>query len=218
MKIVPALLAEKSEDLFLLLKQAEAFADYVQIDMMDGEFVPTRSFPPEGVKKIQTGIPFEVHLMVNDPASYMKSIDHPRLSQVIFHCEAKMPDAVDFIHSLKKRSLRVGLAVNPETPLEKFRETAEYADTVLFLTVAPGRYGSAFKPEVLEKITQTRMLFPAKTIAVDGGVSLDNLHEFIKIGVDYVCIGSRIFLKGEPADNYRQFLEKVNELQRNEQA
>jgi ribulose-phosphate 3-epimerase len=216
MKIVPALLAEKSEDLFLRMKQAEAFADYVQIDMMDGVFVPTRSFPPEEVKNIQTGISFEVHLMVNDPWSYMDHINHPRLRQVIFHYEAKLPDALDFIRCLKRRSLRAGLAVNPETPLEKFQKTAEYADTVLFLTVTPGRYGSPFKPEVLGKIAQTRTLFPGKTIAVDGGVSLDNLNEFMEIGVDYVCIGSRIFLRGDPKDNYRQFLKKVDELERKE--
>ncbi len=216
MKIVPALLAEKPEVFITRLRQAEAFADYVQIDLMDGVFVPTRSFPPEDLKKIQTKLSFEVHLMVNNPSAYMDSISHPNLKQVIFHFEAKAADPVDFIHCLKKNSLKAGLAINPETPLEKFQKTAEGADTILFLTVNPGRYGSPFRPEVLKKIARTRTLFPGKTIAVDGGVSLDNLNEFMKIGVDYVCIGSRIFLKGDPRDNYRQFLKKVDELERKE--
>jgi ribulose-phosphate 3-epimerase len=214
MKIVPALLSDNFDVFLTRLRQAETFADYLQIDMMDGSFVPTRSFPAEDLKNIQIKTDFEVHLMVNNPWLYLEFLNQPNLKQVIFHFEAKITDPIDFIHTLKQKSVKSGLAIKPETDLNQFQKTAEHADTILFLTVDPGRYGSTFKPEVLKKIAKTRSLFPGKTIAADGGVSLDNLNEFLKIGVDYVCIGSRIFLKGNPKDNYRQFVKKVDELER----
>lgn len=216
MKIVPALLAEKFETFLARLRQAETFADYVQIDLMDGLFVPTKSFPIEQLSGLETSVPFELHLMVNDPPAYLNGIEHPLLKQVIFHFEAKTSDPVDFIRLLKQRSCKAGLAVKPDTTIEQFRKTAEHADTIIFLTVDPGRYGSPFKPEVLNKIAKTRDLFPGKTIAVDGGVSLDNLNDFLKIGIDYVCIGSRIFVKGEPKKNYQQFVKKLQDLERKE--
>ncbi len=214
MKIVPALLSDSYESFLSKLRQAEGFADYFQIDLMDGIFVSTRSFPPESLKDMKTSIPFEVHLMVNDPWEYLAKLKHPLLKQVIFHFESKLKDRLDFIHALKQKSLKAGLAVKPDTGIDQFQKTAEQVDTVVFLTVDPGRYGSPFKPEVLKKIAKTRDLFPGKTIAVDGGVSLGNLADFMKIGVDYVCVGSRIFMKGDPKENYRQFVKKVDELER----
>jgi ribulose-phosphate 3-epimerase len=214
MKIVPALLAEKQEIFLARLRQAETFSDYIQIDLMDGIFVPSKSFPVEDLKDAGCKVPFEVHLMLNNPWSFLEFSDLPNLKQVIFHFESKITDHIDFIHALRQKSLKAGLAIKPETELEKFQKTAEYVDTILFLTVDPGRYGSIFKPEVLKKIDRTRTLFPGKSIAVDGGVSLDNLNEFLKLGVDYVCVGSRIFMKGDPRENFRQFVKKVDEIER----
>ena len=214
MKIVPALLSDKFDVFLSRLKQAELFADYIQIDIMDGAFVPTRSFPIEDLKSLQSKVPFELHLMVNNPRTYIEAVSDPNLRQVIFHFEAKVPDQLNLMQFLKQRSIKAGLAIKPDTNLEQFQKTAERADTILFLTVDPGRYGSPYKPEVLKKIAKTRNLFPGKQIAVDGGVSLNNLNDFLRIGVDYVCVGSRIFLKGEPKENYRQFVKKVDELER----
>jgi ribulose-phosphate 3-epimerase len=211
MKIVPAILAEKFDDFTARLRTAESFADYVQIDIMDGRFVETRSFPVEAINSIATSLSFEIHLMVDDPAAFADRIAHPGLRKVIFHFESSA-DTASLISRIRERGLIPGLAFKPDTPFESFREIAALADTLLFLTVDPGFYGNSFRPEVLTKIVETRKAFPDKVIAVDGGVAPDNLDRFSTIGVDYVCVGSRIFMKGDPADNYRLFLERLKQL------
>lgn len=211
MKIVPAVLAEKFDDFLVRLRQAEAFADYIQIDIMDGDFVPTRSFPPESLNSVSTALSFEIHLMVRDPIEVVSRLSHPALKKAIFHCESD-GDHSATIETIRERGLSVGLAVKPGTGIEQFRESAGQVDTLLFLTVDPCCYGNPFKPEVLDKVVEARKIFPNKTIAVDGAVSLENLDLFLKSGIDYVCVGSRIFLQGDPAENYRHFVKKLKGL------
>jgi ribulose-phosphate 3-epimerase len=212
MKIVPAILAENREDFLLRLRQAESFTDYVQIDIMDGIFVPSKSFPEEEINDINTSLSFEIHLMVNDPFGYMSRINNSHLKKVIFHFESDA-DHFNLIHHIKERGITAGMAVNPETEIEKFKEIAAYVDTIMFLTVDPCCYGHPFKPEVLKKIEKARRIFIDKTIAADGGVSLENLKSFFDMGVDYVCVGSRIFLNFSPGENYNQFIKKIAELE-----
>jgi ribulose-phosphate 3-epimerase len=214
MKIIPAILAKDIPTFLTILRQAESFSDFVQIDIMDGIFVPSKSFRPEEINGLDTSLSFELHLMVKDPGACMASVgDSAGLKKVHFHFEADV-DHKDFIAHMKARGLSVGLAVSPETPLSAFREIAGFVNTILFLTVDPGCYGSPFKPEVLEKISATREVFPDKEISVDGGVSLDNLHLFHDLGVDSVCVGSGIFLAKDPADSYNHFIIKARELEK----
>ena len=211
MKIVPAILAENFDDFAELLRQAESFTDYVQVDVMDGVFVPTQSFPVERLNGINTSVSFEVHLMVKHPFAYMSQIFDPHLKKVIFHFESDVKSP-EFIEQMKKRGFDVGMAVRPETGIEEFREVAETVDTLLFLTVDPGSYGSPFKPEVIEKIRKTRRIFEDKVLAADGAVSIDNVNLFLEAGVDYVCVGSRIFLAEDPKQSYEMFVRKVGEI------
>jgi ribulose-phosphate 3-epimerase len=212
MKIVPAILAENYDDFLGRLRLAESFADYVQIDIMDGSFVPTLSFPAQELNKVKTSLSFEVHLMVKHPFAFMSRIFNPNLKKVIFHFESDVKP-FDFIEQMKKRGLDVGMAIKPETTIDLFEKTAEMLDTLLFLTVDPCCYGNPFKPEVVEKIRKARLMFKNKTMAADGGASLDNLKLFVEAGLDYVCVGSRIFLKGDPARNYKLFQEKLAEFE-----
>ena len=213
MEVVPAILAENYNDLILRVRQAEAFAQYVQIDCMDGLFVPTKSVEPEAISLLKTSLSFELHLMVQTPSFFMDEVQNQGLKKVLFHFEADV-DHPAFMKALNERGIRAGLAISPETRTADFVEAASLADTLLFLTVSPGRYGSPFKPEVLEKVKDARYRFPGKLIAVDGGVSLDNLKSFVNLGVDYVCVGSRIFLDKDPSENYRRFVEEVKRLSR----
>ncbi|HYA31838.1 MAG TPA: hypothetical protein VED67_03690 [Thermodesulfovibrionales bacterium] len=213
MRIVPSLLAEKFDAFIALMEQAEVFADCVQVDVMDGIFVETRSFPVERINNVRTTLFFEVHLMVQDPFSFMSRISHPGLKKVIFQSEAPA-EPLALINKITERGLVPGLAIKPETGIDEFRAAGEHADTLLFLTVDPGSYGHPFRPEVLTKVSEARKAFPDKVIAVDGGVSLDNLKMFYDVGVDYVCIGSRIFLQDDPGKSYRNFIEKVKEIEK----
>jgi ribulose-phosphate 3-epimerase len=211
-KIVPAVLAENYDDFVLRLRQAESFTDYIQIDLMDGIFVPSLSFPGEKLKSIKTSIDFEIHLMVKHPSAYMSGIDNPNLKKVIFHFESDVKH-LDFIKQMRKRGLDIGMAIKPETEIEEWQGMAELVDSLLFLTVDPGAYGSPFKSEVMEKIGKARHMFKDKILSADGGVSLENLRLFLEAGIDYVCVGSRIFLGENPAKNYEIFVKKLAELE-----
>lgn len=212
MEIVPALLAEEWDEFVARLRQAESFAEYVQVDLMDGIFVPTKSFEPERLSNIVTDLRFEIHLMVNDPVGCLRKVHNESLAGVVFHLEAAT-DPLDAIQHIEERGLEAGIAFRPETALNGFLPVAEQAKNLLFLTVDPGRYGSPFKPEVLDKVAAARALFPGKTISVDGGVSLENLGEICRAGADRVAVGSRIFVRGEPAENYRLFVERANGIE-----
>jgi ribulose-phosphate 3-epimerase len=211
-KIVPAVLAENYDDFVLRLREAESFTDYIQIDLMDGIFVPSLSFPGEKLKSIKTSIDFEIHLMVKHPAAYMSNISNPQLKKVIFHFESDVKH-LDFIEQMKKRGIDIGMAIKPETEIREWQGMAELVDSLLFLTVDPGAYGSPFKSEVMEKIRQARHMFKDKILSADGGVSLENLKLFLEAGLDYVCVGSRIFLKGNPGENYDMFVRELAELE-----
>ncbi len=211
MDIVPALLGYNIEDFMVRLRQAEAFTQYAQVDLMDGLFVPTTSIRAEELNGVETSLLFEVHLMVSDPLSYVKAISNPGLRKVVFHYESTVDQAA-CISLIQQRGLACGIAVKPETALAELGEISGKVDTLLFLAVDPGRYGSPFKPKVLKKVALTRKMYPDKTIAIDGGVSLENLESIWQAGVDYVVVGSRIFLSEDPAANYRAFVEKARKL------
>jgi len=85
MKVTPAILAERENDFFYLIRQAEAFTDYVQIDIMDGFFVPSRSFPVPALNRLTTTLGFEIHLMVKHPSAFMIQVHHPNARKVIYH-------------------------------------------------------------------------------------------------------------------------------------
>ncbi len=217
MKIVPAILSMTFEDFLHRLRQAESFTDYVEIDLMDGVFVSTRSFDVEKINAVQTSLTFQLHIMAKDPLSFLKRVNHQSLKTVVFHFESDVDsdvDSKDIVRRITEKGLEAGLAVNPETHIDQFKDLAVMVPLLKFLTVDPGDYGKPFRPEVLRKIETARSLFPEKSICVDGGVSLENLKSLMEIGVDRACIGSKVFLAGNPAENYKRFLERVKELER----
>ena len=208
MKIVPAVLTENVQDLELMLTQAETFTDFVQIDFMDADFVPSKSIAAEGLAGIKINIGWEAHLMVNDPVYYLSSFNTHGLKRAIFHWEAN-PHPESIVSDIRNLGLEVGLAINPETSLSDFEGVVDKVDAVLFLTVHPGFYGSPFIPEVLEKIKDFRSHFPSKVIGVDGGISLKNIETVRSSGADYACVGSRIFRHDDPRQSYEEFIRTI---------
>jgi len=208
MKIVPAILTDKQQDLKLMLTQAETFTDFIQIDFMDGSFVPSKSIAPEDLAEIEMNIDWEAHLMVKDPVHHLPSLNRSGLKRVLVHWEAG-PRPESFLSAIRDLELHVGLAVNPETTLSQFEELVDQIDSILFLSVNPGFYGSPFIAEVLEKIREFRSCFPSKVIGIDGGISLDNIQRVKSSGVDYACVGSRIFRHDDPRKSYDEFVEAI---------
>jgi len=209
-RVVPAILTDDPSTLEKMVHQAESFTDYVQIDIMDGHFVPSRSVTWEDIASLSINIKWEAHLMVTRPEEYLEGFKQAGAGKIIFHHEATTsPQQV--ISQIRNLGLDVGLAINPETPVSAIAPYIKQVDGVLLLTVTPGFYGSKFIPEVMDKVAELRNIQPGIEIGVDGGIKESNIQEIARAGVDYICVGSAVFLQPDPAASYRLLQSLVQE-------
>jgi ribulose-phosphate 3-epimerase len=209
-KVVPAILTDDSSALEKMARQAETFTDFVQIDIMDGRFVSSRSVTREQIVNLPARLKWEAHLMVTKPEEYVADFKQAGASKIIFHHEATSSS-----HRVISRSrdldIDIGLAINPETPVSAIVPHIDQVDSVLLLTVTPGFYGSKFIPEVMGKVAELRAIQSGIEIGVDGGVKENNIREIASAGVDYICVGSAVFLQPDPAESYRHLQSLVQE-------
>jgi ribulose-phosphate 3-epimerase len=202
-RIVPAILTEDPAELEKMLRLAGTFTDYAQIDIMDGKFVPSTSITYKQLATLKTKLSWEAHLMVLHPEDYLEDFRRAGARKIIFHFEAT-PTPRIIIRMIKRLGMQAGLAINPETPVEKFSSLVPQLDSVLFLSVNPGFYGAKFIPEVLDKITSLRQAEPNIEIGIDGGIKENNVVMIARTGVNVICVGSAIFLQPDPAASYRK--------------
>jgi ribulose-phosphate 3-epimerase len=202
-RIVPAILTDNALILEKLVRQAESFTDYAQVDVMDGKFVPSYSVTCTQVAEVKIKMAWEAHLMVLQPEDCLGDFYRAGAGKIVFHYEAT-PDPRKIIRQIRKLGARAGLAVNPETEIAAFSPLVKDVDSVLFLAVHPGFYGAAFIPEVLDKIRDFRKKYPEVETGIDGGVKEDNIVEIAESGVDDICIGSALFRQPDPAAAYRR--------------
>ena len=205
-RTVPAILTDDPATLGKLVRQTEAFTDYAQMDIMDGKFVPSTSISCEDITGIKTTLTWEAHLMVMNPENYIEDFQQAGAIKIVFHYKAT-PEPQKIITNIRKLSLQVGLAVNPEVAITDFATLVDLVDSVLFLAVNPGFYGAKFIPEVLDKIVDFRRQYPKIETGIDGGVKENNIAEIARTGVDVIYIGSAIFMQPTPAASYRRLTE-----------
>ena len=205
-KIVPAILTDKKDEFIRMLKSADIFSEHNQIDIMDAEFVPSKSITLQELATIDYRCTsfVEAHLMVEEPLQWVDTFNKLGAKRIIFHFEINA-DKLEIITKIRESGLSVGLAVNPSTKNSEVAHFVEKVDTVLFLSVNPGFYGSAFIPGVLDKIKKFRNLYPRKPIGIDGGIKRANIKEASSLGIDFICVGSAIFNAEDPAQSYREF-------------
>ena len=186
----------------------------VHVDIMDGHFVPNLTIGPPVVASLRkaTRLKLDVHLMITDPDRYAPLFIEAGADQVLVHQEAclHLDRTVRMIQGL---GARAGVVVNPATPVAMLDEVLEIVDYVLIMSVNPGFGGQQFIPYTLEKVRrlanmmrEKRLDFP---IEIDGGVTLDNLGEVVKAGVDWVVAGSAIFGGGKPAAAFAQLRQNA---------
>ncbi len=209
MRVVPAILANDLPAFTSLVKAAEGFSDYVQIDMMDGLFVPSTSITAAELATVKTTVRSEAHLMVKNPEDWLEAAAMFGCEEILFHFEA-VADPIAVIKLLRDTDFRVGLAVNPETRVSDIIDLAGLVDSIMFMAVNPGFYGAPFIPEVMDNIRELRSLRPALDIGVDGGIKLSNAMLSRDAGADYVCVGSAIFKAEDPGQAYCQFKQSLN--------
>jgi ribulose-phosphate 3-epimerase len=205
--VVPAVLTDNPQSLKDMLETAETFTGFVQIDIMDGLFVPSKSISAADISAVNTKINWEAHLMVNDPESYIDDFVKAGAQQIIFHYEATKSHKkiIDMIH---EKGLKAGIAVNPDTGISVLAPLINKLDSVLFMSVIPGYYGSKFIPGVLDKIIAFRNIYPDVRTGIDGGIKENNIEIVAKTGVNSICVGSAVFCQENPAQSFKR-LEKL---------
>jgi ribulose-phosphate 3-epimerase len=209
-KIIPAILTDDPSALEKMLRLSESFTDYVQIDIMDGRFVPSSSIGWKDITRVGTKLKWEVHFMVQEPQNQLESYKKAGAHRAIFHFESS-PRPEEVIDAGRRLGLEMGLAINPETPIQKTIPLAGKLDSLLFMSVHPGFYGAKYLPEVLDKVRAMRQAAPDLEMAIDGGIKENNILDVAKTGVNGICVGSAVFLQPDPAASFRKLQAMVNQ-------
>jgi len=214
-KIAPSILSadfSKLGDEIRMLDRAKA--DYVHIDIMDGHFVPNLTIGPMVVKAIRplTGIPFDVHLMVENPLELLDAFIEAGADSITMQVET-LRHLHRAVHAVKERGVRVAVALNPTTPLQTLEYILEDLDMVLIMTVNPGFGGQKFIPAMLRKIRELRSMAENLgmnlDIQVDGGIHLGNIAEVTKAGANVIVAGSAVFHAPDPIDMIKRMREEA---------
>lgn len=180
----------------------EAGADLIHIDVMDGHFVPNLTFGPPVIASIRkvTRLPFDVHLMIENPERFIQDFVDAGSDIITIHCEAET-HLHRAIESIKEKGIQAGVSLNPATPLCMIDEIIEYIDSIMIMSVNPGFGGQKCIDTVIPKIEKARTMIdmraPHVRIEVDGGINLDNIALFRDAGADIFVAGSAIFGSGD---------------------
>jgi ribulose-phosphate 3-epimerase len=173
-------------------------ADWLHLDVMDGHFVPNLTFGPfivEAIKKV-TRLPLDVHLMIADPLKYTPEFARAGADYITIHAEV-IEDLASAIEQIRKLKVKVGLSVNPETPLDKVLPVIDQIDLFLVMSVHPGFGGQKFMPEVLDKVRIIKKLKDqGKTrtlISIDGGINPETSRQSLSAGAEVLVAGAAIF-------------------------
>jgi ribulose-phosphate 3-epimerase len=198
-KIVPSILSADFTRLGEDVRAVEAAgADRIQIDVMDGRFVPNITFGTLAVEALRpvTSLTLEAHLMVEPPEDFIDKMARAGADTIIIHYESTphIHRALQHIRSLGKKT---GLALNPSTPASVIDPVLKLVDMVLVMTVNPGFGGQNFIPETLSKIREvrntTRMRGMDCEVEVDGGINLQTALSVVEAGADVLVAGSSVF-------------------------
>lgn len=209
-EILPSLLAAD----FAHLDREIAFAEQAEVtklhlDVMDGHFVPNISFGPPVIQSIRaiTELHLDVHLMIEEPDRLLRAFVEAGANSISVHYEA-CRHLHRTLRAIQSEGLQAGVVLNPATPISVLDEVLEITDFVLLMSVNPGFGGQQFIPRTLSKVMQLEqrrrelgLRFP---IEIDGGISLKNIADVTRAGVDWVVAGSSIFASDDPAETIRQ--------------
>lgn len=212
--IAPSILAADFAHLGEQVRETErAGADRVHVDVMDGHFVPNLSMGAVVVKGLRpvTRLPLEVHLMVEDPGRFLDGFVKAGADTLIFHLEVE-PEPERLLRHVRSLGKKVGLAFNPDMPVERIKPHLAEIDLALCMTVFPGFGGQAFISGSPDRIRAMREMIrgqnPACELEVDGGIDAESTPAAVTAGANVLVAGTAIFgAKAGPAAATRQLAD-----------
>jgi len=216
-ELAPSIL---SADFARLAEQVRAVeeggASLLHVDVMDGHFVPNITIGPVVVASLRkvTTLPLDVHLMIEDPDRYIPAFADAGADWISVHQEAcRHLDRT--LHLIRDHGARVGVVINPATPVQTLGEVIEIVDYVLVMSVNPGFGGQPFIPASLQKIRKLATMRAARgagfRIEIDGGISPDTIADAVRAGAEVLVAGNAVFGKGDPKENVRQLIKLAAE-------
>ncbi|NLP28588.1 MAG: ribulose-phosphate 3-epimerase [Clostridia bacterium] len=214
-KLAPSILSADFANLGDQLKVLEkAGADLLHIDVMDGNFVPNISIGLPVIKSIKkhSKIPFDVHLMINEPSRYIEEFVKAGADYITVHQESDV-HLDRLIDQIKSFNVKAGIALNPSTPVSTLEHVLAKVDLVLVMTVNPGFGGQSLIEYGLNKVAALKRLREENNysyqISVDGGVTADNCKKVASFGADILVSGSAIFKNNAIEENIKDFRKEL---------
>jgi len=192
--IAPSILSADFGNLNREIKQVEPYCDLIHVDVMDGLFVSNITFGQAVLKKIKSGKPMDVHLMIEEPERFVKEFAESGADIISFHVEASR-NPKKTIQLIREAGARPAIAIKPKTSLKKIEPYLKLVDFVLVMTVEPGEGGQKFMKGMLPKIKKLREKYPKMDIEVDGGISEKTAGKVVAAGANILVAGSSIFGK-----------------------
>ena len=222
MEVSTSILSVKRDNCIQTFYNLEtAGTDYFHIDVMDGKFVENNTVDlmteySEYLNSI-TNIPLDVHLMVEDVMSYVKSflVFEPRNITVHYESAKDDKEILEWLSFIKENNCKVGISLKPNTEIEKIYNILPYVHTVLVMTVEPGKGGQELIPSTIEKIKKLKDYTKKQGLEVDieadGGINLDNVKSLRMAGCNIIVAGTSMI----KSKNYKKMIEKLKNTMNN---
>ena len=180
------------------------------MDVMDGHFVPNISFGAPVMKCLngKTSLPYDVHLMIENPDRYIEDFVTDKTEYITVHQEACV-HLHGTVQNIKSMGIKAGVSINPATPVSTLECILPDVDLVLIMSVNPGFGGQKFIPGALEKVRELAKIKKAQNlgfaIEIDGGITLENIKEVVDAGVEIAVAGSAVFKAEDITERVREF-------------
>ena len=214
-ELVPSILSADFTRLGEQVREADAAgAQRIQIDVMDGHFVPNITMGPMIVEAVRrsTALTLEAHLMITNPEQYIEDFAKAGADVIIVHQEV-CPHLHRVIQQIKSAGKQAAVALNPSTPVFMLEDVLSLLDLVLIMTVNPGFGGQEFIPETLPKIARLRQMITQRNlqcdVEVDGGIHEATVPQVVQAGANLLVAGSAVFNQRESVAQAMERLRKA---------